>query len=506
MDFAIYQVEVDPDAPYGGKIVMVSPSMKDILGIEDIWRFENWFAHLHPEDKARVIEANRRAWQQRTRYDEAARFFNAAKGQWVWVHTISTPVVNPEGKLSHFTGVVLDITSQKQTEIELQKARDELEQRVAERTRELEQANTALRKEVEQRERAEKAERISQAFYLEVFDHSPLTFFIIEVLPDGRFRVLRTNPAHQQSSGLPPEKIWGKLVEDLLPPEVAQNVIQHYRDCITARAPMEYEEQGPAPYRDVERIRTFRTTLTPVFDERGSVVRLIGSSQDITEQKQAEQTVVDRAREEAAAAERSRLARELHDAVTQTLFSTTIIAEVLPKIWERSPAEGRQKIEVIRELTRGALAEMRTLLMELRPDAIAEVDLKDLLKHLTNAFIARARIPCRVEMVGIPEFSLDVKTVFYQIAQEALNNVAKHSEANQVNVILSGSSQQVTLRVTDDGQGFDVDQAAQAGHYGLRIMRERAEQVGATLEISSQPGQGTEVCLCWPVASKQPSL
>ena len=98
--------------------------------------------------------------------------------------------------------------------------------------------------------------------------------------------------------------------------------------------------------------------------------------------------------------ERQRLARELHDAVTQTLFSSSLIADVLPRIWERNPEEGRRRLEELRQLTRGALAEMRTLLLELRPSALVEVELGDLLRQLSEAFTGRSRIPVQLEIEG----------------------------------------------------------------------------------------------------------
>jgi signal transduction histidine kinase len=136
---------------------------------------------------------------------------------------------------------------------------------------------------------------------------------------------------------------------------------------------------------------------------------------------------------------------------------------------------------------------MRTLLMELRPDAMAEADLKDLLRHLVNAFIARARIPARFTMEGTFDLPLDQKTAFYRIAQEALNNIAKHSEASHVTLTITCTPDDITMVIADDGQGFDCEQAGPSGHYGLRIMTERAEQAGAALEILSQCGQGTQV-------------
>ena len=144
------------------------------------------------------------------------------------------------------------------------------------------------------------------------------------------------------------------------------------------------------------------------------------------------------AHELAASRERQRLARDLHDAVSQTLFSVSLIAEVLPRIYERDPEQGRQRLEELRQLTRGALAEMRTLLLELRPAALAEANLPDLLKQLGEAVVGRARIPVEVETEeGCIVLPADVRVAFYRIAQEALNNVAKHSGASKARVSLT---------------------------------------------------------------------
>jgi len=674
IEFAIYQIAVDPTNPYGGRVLMYSPSLKEIAGIDDPVNFESWFINIHPEDKQRVIESNRRSWTEAVRYDETARHYNKTKGEWSWVRTISTPVLDAENKLSHFTGLVLDITDKKLAQDELKyrssfenlilslatqfinlppeeldtaidaalqsigrftgvdrcylflfaedlatmtctyewsadgihheidnlfqipmqefhwsnrqllqgkvlhipvvaelqddarnekeefqrqeiqsllavpmeyqgkvvgllgfdsvrrkkvwsndnisllqvvasiiinalenkkaqqaliNAYDDLEHRVAQRTIELEIANFKLQNEIEQRKQAEESQRISQALYSEVFENSTKQLFIIEVLPDDQFRILRTNPRHQQHSGLSPDQIWGKTIDEVVIPEVAHSVRQHYLDCINAGHAIEYEEQGPAPYWNLERIRTFHTTISPVYDQYGKVVRLVGATEDITDQKIAEKILMEKAREEAVSLERGRLARELHDAVTQTLFSTTLTAEVLPKIFEKNPQAGFEKLNELRELTRGALAEMRTLLMELRPDALADADLCDLFQHLTNAFIARARIPIDLKVQGKSELPVDVKIGFYRIAQEALNNISKHADPTHVSISYSTHTESVDLIVEDNGQGFDTSQNLGTDHYGLRIMKERAEEMGAQLFITSQINQGTQVHLQW---------
>lgn len=202
------------------------------------------------------------------------------------------------------------------------------------------------------------------------------------------------------------------------------------------------------------------------------------------------------AEKSAAAAERSRLARDLHDAVTQTLFSSSLIADVLPRIWEINPEEGRRRLEELRELTRGALAEMRTLLLELRPAALADAELSDLLKQLAESITGRARVPVSVEVMGDRDLPDEVKVAFYRIAQESLNNVAKHADATQATVSLVCGPEEFRLSISDNGTGFDSEDLP-PDSLGLGIMRERAETIGATLTIDSQIGAGTEVQVKW---------
>jgi nitrate/nitrite-specific signal transduction histidine kinase len=164
------------------------------------------------------------------------------------------------------------------------------------------------------------------------------------------------------------------------------------------------------------------------------------------------------AEESAVAAERNRLARDLHDAVSQTLFSVSLIAEVLPRIYARDPAQGAQRLDELRQLTRGALAEMRALLLELRPAALADAKLPDLLKQLGEAVTGRVRIPVEVATEGSGELPTSVRLAFYRIAQEALNNVAKHSGARKAKVSLAplvGHPDGARLAGEDDGAGFD---------------------------------------------------
>lgn len=206
--------------------------------------------------------------------------------------------------------------------------------------------------------------------------------------------------------------------------------------------------------------------------------------------EQAEQTAV--------AMERSRLARELHDAVTQTIFSASLIAETVPPVWEMDQEEGRKLLQELRQLTRGALAEMRTLLLELRPAALEETRLADLLKQLSEAVTGRTGVPVRIQVKDTCELPVNVKVALYRIAQESLNNVMKHARASHVEVSLSGYSHEngVLLSVKDDGRGFDLNNVP-ADRLGLKIIRERAQAISASLSIETHPDRGTQILVEW---------
>jgi len=230
----------------------------------------------------------------------------------------------------------------------------------------------------------------------------------------------------------------------------------------------------------------------------------------------------EQARSLAALTERQRLARNLHDAVNQSLFSAGLIAEVLPRLWDLDPVEARQALEDLRRLTRGALAEMRELLAELRPSVLTDSSLGDLLRQLATAFTGRTNVPVSLTLTGELALPARVQVALYRICQEALNNIAKHAEAQRVAIDLQYDSievpssspveqpdapaemvvRSVEMRIRDDGRGFDAGQATPSGHYGMAMMLERAEVAGGRLDLATQPGHGTEIVVRWPAPTE----
>ena len=195
--------------------------------------------------------------------------------------------------------------------------------------------------------------------------------------------------------------------------------------------------------------------------------------------------------------ERQRLAQNLHDAVNQSLFSAGLIAEVLPQLWEKNPGEARKALEDLRRLTRGAMAEMRALLAELKPSTLTDSELGDLLRLLGNAFAGRTNIPVDVTINGEGNLPAETQVAVYRICQEVLNNIVKHAKASRVEIILKQAKSGLVLHIRDDGCGFDPSKLTPSGHYGLEMMHERAVAVGVELTITSQPGRGTDILICW---------
>jgi PAS domain S-box-containing protein len=296
------------------------------------------------------------------------------------------------------------------------------------------------------------------------------------------------SPAIEPLLGYNPERVTGQPFSQFVLPEDLERAAANFQQLASGRRP------GPNEYRVVAasgEVRWIRMSSQPIFDG-DQVIEIRGVLTDISERVRA-----DGQREEAAAAaERDRLARDLHDAVTQSLFSVSAIAEALPSVWERDQAAARRGLEELRQLTQGTLAEMRALLLELRPAALTEQRLDVLLHQLSEAMTGRTRVPVTTQVTGACSLPTEVRIALYRITQEALNNIVKHARASRAAAHLDCRPGHARLRISDDGRGFDPE-AIPPGRLGMSIMRERAQAIGALFRIESQPGQGTSILVDW---------
>jgi signal transduction histidine kinase len=230
-------------------------------------------------------------------------------------------------------------------------------------------------------------------------------------------------------------------------------------------------------------------------------------SQDLLEELQAAhhqlQSYTVQAQVLAVEQERSRLARDLHDSVTQTLFTMTLTVESTRILLTRDLDRARQQLDKLQELARSALGEMRALIYRLRPSVVAEHGLAAALRRHLVMLQRGHGLSVALEVVGESHLRREQAQRLFRIAQEALNNVVKHAETDRAHVTLRLEDDHTFLEVRDHGKGF-VPQAVgrQGTHIGLATMRERAEQLGGTLRIDSHPGEGTRVVVEIPAPGR----
>jgi signal transduction histidine kinase len=203
--------------------------------------------------------------------------------------------------------------------------------------------------------------------------------------------------------------------------------------------------------------------------------------------------------------ERARLARELHDSVTQSLYSLTLLAEAGRELASSGEVQrAGHHIARVGEIAQQALKEMRLMLHELRPPLLEEEGLIGALRQRLEAVEGRVGIDARVLAEEWIELPPSVEDGLYRIAQEALNNTLKHAQARSVWVRLRSRQEHVELEVADDGVGFDPATVIDGGGMGLASMRERAHKLGGTLTVSSSPGSGTRVKVAVEPALHEP--
>jgi signal transduction histidine kinase len=204
----------------------------------------------------------------------------------------------------------------------------------------------------------------------------------------------------------------------------------------------------------------------------------------------------ERSRELSIVEERNRIARELHDAVSQKLFSLRLTTEAAAALVDRDPARAAAELATVRRLAAEAADEVRAIVVGLRPAELAgdglDVALRKQAELLDRVHTARVRFTAG----PVPRLPAGREQAVYRIAQEALHNALRHASPGRVDVRLAARGRSLVLEVADDGAGFDPDTAGSAGRrLGLASMRERARAAGATLAVRSRPGGGTTVRL-----------
>jgi len=243
-----------------------------------------------------------------------------------------------------------------------------------------------------------------------------------------------------------------------------------------------------------------------IFSDRAESAR--NESQRLLVELQAAheklQAYTAQAEELAGLKERSKLARDLHDSVTQTIYSMTLTTEATRHLLDRDPSRVPSQMDMLQELSKNALAEMRSLIFELRPTAAAEIGLVQALRSHFQSIEKQSGLSVTFDVVGETDITGDRSERLFRIIQEALNNVVKHAQVDEASVTLRFEDEVTSISIEDQGQGFNLETLDTGqNQMGLSSMRERVDMLGGTLSIDSQPGIGTSVKVLIPATKNR---
>jgi PAS domain S-box-containing protein len=490
----------------------VNPHYAGMLGytVEELLDTE-FTDYCTPEERDRIVDLHTRRMRGETvppRYETAIRHKNGGR---VYVD-VSVRLIPYEGGSAAFV-FLRDITEQKQAQEALQLAYQTLEKRVEERARELAALN-AISAVVSRS--LDLAEIMSNALdkTLEVMGMDLGVAYRLERGGDPSEHSLLNVMAHRGISTelarqVDPLPLRGSIIEKAA--AVEQPVVWQVADYPSVALKQAMEEEGvrlgvSVPLLVKERLvgalvlaaRDMRTFVPEELSLLAAIGQQIGIAvENARLYEQAEQAAV--------ITERNRLARELHDSVTQALYSVTLYAEAAAILLaDGKNLEAADHLRELRDTAQEALREMRLLIFELRPLALEKTGLVAALQTRLEAVEGRGGMQTELQVEGAPNaerLPFAVQEELYHIAQEALNNVLKHARAQRVRVHLQFFDTVTCLEVWDDGVGFESERARERGGLGLRGMEERAQRIGGKLHIESAPGKGTRVSIKVPTGS-----
>lgn len=368
---------------------------------------------------------------------------------------------------------------------------------------------TIIYKDITRSKKAERELTAKQQQLQLIYDTVSDPIFLLEVLPEEKYKIISVNNAFCTTTGLGSEMLMNKLINDIIPEPSLQIVLTNYKKAIETRKNVQWEEITPYPTG----VKTGIITLSPILDKENNCVQLLGVVHDITERKNAEQSMqvmneqlrnlsghLQNIREE----ERSRVAREIHDDFGQQLtglkFVLTALKNKNTKEYHIDALE-EQIYEMI-YLVDSAIVSVRKIARELRPGVLDDLGLEAAIEWQGKEFEERTSIKTTiVSELGSELFPKEVNTTVFRIFQESLTNIIRHSKATEIWVKLFTTPDDLILEVIDNGVGISEERKNNISSLGLLGMKERAIYVNGTFSIDKHQNGGTIVTVKIPVKS-----
>ena len=487
-----------------GVILEVNSRGAMLLGTDRNRLLNKSFSQFISLDSKNIFELHsRRLFSTHRQQSCDVKLYNHHKAA-TWIQLESVAFQGGEGYPEQFLTVIKDITKRKETEEALRKTHEELEHRVAERTAELESINQKLRRQVSECEQAEAALKESEQKYSTLVEDALIGVYIIK---DGIIEF--ANDKFAAIYGYEKGELIGLPSLDLAHPE-DRDLIKEMRAkrLKGEKVPSEYEIRGLKKNGDT--IWVMRSFSLINFMDGPAICGIVS---DMTKRRKAEQALRESGKElrilsnqllSAEEKERKRIARELHDGIGQALSAIKFSVEnSLSRLRNEADQSELKSLEAVIPLTQKTIEEVRRIVKDLRPSILDDLGILATINWFCREFqdiYAGVRIKREID-IQENDIPSPLKTVIYRILQEALNNIAKHSQADLVELALKKSAWGIELRIQDSGVGFDLAKTislkpSQRG-FGLASMRERAELSGAGFDIESTVGKGTMIRVKW---------
>ena len=316
-------------------------------------------------------------------------------------------------------------------------------------------------------------------------------------MKDVQGRYMLVNTCYENLFGVRMEVVRNKCDHEVLPKEVADQFKKNDRRVLMEKHSYQVEES----IRHKDELHTYLSVKFPIYNGKGAIIGVGGIATDITDLKNARDQLVRLSGSfiNSQEKERAYLARELHDELGQLLTVLNMDAVWLQNRLKEKDSEGHKRAEGMHWLIDQTIEEVRNMSLRLRPGVLDHLGLLAALEWYTEDYQRRTDITCIFNYEDVPVIDGAVATAAYRIVQEALTNVARHSDANQVKVSLLVINDTLRVTVEDGGRGFQVDNISKFEGLGIAGMRERAALVRGKLEVTSRLQKGTRVELNVPL-------